>query len=77
MFDTFETDTAGYEALLEHYSKLLHPNNFQVTSCFMLFIRLKSAYIGLYKTQIDTPEQRGNETKAVDLWKRQKSVLKV
>jgi len=30
MFDTFEDDTAKYEALIEEYTPLLHPNHFQM-----------------------------------------------
>ena len=30
MFDTYETDVEKYEALLEEYGKVLHPNHFQV-----------------------------------------------
>jgi len=30
MFDTYGTDVAKYELLLEEYSKALHPNNFQI-----------------------------------------------
>jgi hypothetical protein len=30
MLDTFEYETGVYEQLLEKYSKLLHPNHYQV-----------------------------------------------
>ena len=42
MFETYEDDSAKYEALLEHYGKILHPNHFQVKlfSYFTIFIEM-------------------------------------